>query len=57
MVMLLTDNVKIQEVLLFPAMKPIINDEEKKTEVQGEALKKEQKVSTGCPTLAEKKTE
>lgn len=41
MVMLLTDNVKIQEVLLFPAMKPIINDEEKKTEVQGEALKKE----------------
>lgn len=39
--MLLTDNVKIQEVLLFPAMKPIINDEEKKTEVQGEALKKE----------------
>ena len=33
MVMLLTDNIKIQEVLLFPAMKPII-EEEKKPEVQ-----------------------
>jgi lysyl-tRNA synthetase class II len=24
MVMLITDNIKIQEVLLFPAMKPIV---------------------------------
>lgn len=38
LVMLLTDNINIQEVLLFPAMKPIIPDkpkgeeEEKKTD-------------------------
>lgn len=29
MVMLLTDNIKIQEVLLFPAMKPIVEEMEK----------------------------
>lgn len=30
LIMLLTDNINIQEVLLFPAMKPIINNPPKK---------------------------
>jgi lysyl-tRNA synthetase class 2 len=39
LVMLLTDSINIQEVLLFPAMKPIIN-EEKKEETTAEVPKK-----------------
>lgn len=57
MVMLLTDNIKIQEVLLFPAMKPVV-EEEKKVESQpaecqkGAPSSKEEKVSTGASPAA-----
>lgn len=35
MVMLITDNIKIQEVLLFPAMKPIVEGEKAPEVVEG----------------------
>lgn len=69
MVMLLTDNIKIQQVLLFPAMKPILDEVEKKVEVKGDKLEgqaerkssKDEKVSSSNPSKTnetkEKKSE